>query len=146
MKSTLTTAFAIAAAGVTIAAPAAHAGTTTIHTDALTGSCHVGQTYELWLSHYSPGGSRLVFTDNGVPIPVDWHDWNMSSVNWTPTATGRHTLKLSGDGTPGGELLITFGSSKIVDLGTGSGLFQAAPVSLQTTVVPASDTTTPCLQ
>lgn len=70
----------------------------------------------------------------------------MSYVEWTPTTTGKHTLKLSGDITEGGEALSVLGSSQLVGLGSGSGLFRAPSVTVQTMVVNASDTTTPCLQ
>ncbi|NNH74341.1 hypothetical protein HLB23_31595 [Nocardia uniformis] len=147
MKSMLAAAFVATMAGVVIAAPSAQAAQTAIHTGALKSEpCHVNQTYRLRLSHSSPGADGLTFTDNGVQIPIDWQDYNMSSVDWTPTTTGQHTLRLSGDGTSGGNALITFGSSELVDLASGSGFFQAPAVTVQTTVVNASDTTTPCLR
>lgn len=146
MKSMLATAFGTAMVGLAIAAPSAQAGTE-IHTNTLkNGPCHVGQTYEIGLSHILPGRGELTFTDNGVAIPINWLDHNMSYVEWTPTTTGKHTLKLSGDITESGEALIELGSSQLAGLGSGSGLFRAPSATVQTMVVNASDTTTPCLQ
>ncbi|MFF2552309.1 hypothetical protein ACFVUS_14995 [Nocardia sp. NPDC058058] len=147
MKSTLTTAFVIAALGMVIAAPSAQASETKIHTGPLEGApCHVNQTYQLWLSTITPYKDVIEVTDNGVSIPVHWSDYHISRVDWTPTTIGRHTLTISNDQTEIAATLIQLGSSKLADLGTGSGLFRAPSTSVQTTVVPASDTTTPCLQ
>ncbi|MBL1074842.1 hypothetical protein JK358_10605 [Nocardia sp. 2] len=145
MKSTVVTAFAAAVIGVIVAAPSAHAAGG-IGTDVLAGkSCHVGQTYRIVLGSNARVTSNLTFTDNGNPIPIEAGDWHLGYVNWTPTTTGPHTLKLSGDITSGGQSLLDLGSSELVDLTSGTGLFRVSPYVAQVMVVNSSDTTTPCL-
>lgn len=146
MKSVFVTAFAVATAGLTIAAPQA-AAETGIRTFAIqNGPCHVNQTYELGIAHNSQGfadNGQLTFTDNGVQVRISATDHGDGWVDWTPTTTGRHILKLSGDYTPLGSDLTLFGSSA---LASGSSMFRAADVTVETMVVSASDTTTACLK
>ncbi|MGW5112259.1 hypothetical protein [Nocardia sp. NPDC004123] len=146
MKSMAVTAFVAATAGLVVAAPQAGAETA-IRTYAVqNGPCHVNQTYELGIAHNSQGyagNGKLTFTDNGVPIRIVSPDHGDGWVQWTPTTTGRHTLKLSGDDTELGSTLTFLGSSELV---SGSSMFRAPDATVETMVVSASDTTTPCLQ
>lgn len=146
VKSMFVTVFVAATAGLVVAAPQAGAETAIRVYSLQKGPCHVNQTYELAIAHYSneyASSGKLTFTDNGVPVRIRSTDHGDGWVEWTPTTTGRHTLTLSGDDTELGASMLRYGSSEVVS--GSSSLFRAPAVTVETMVVSASDTTTPCL-